>query len=132
SDENLPSEASRWLTFIFSPQLYLEGKGKLQGLYESQIAFSKELIARPHQRPDTFELRTVSSDQEGNDVFKTGARDVYDTWYFDDSTWQTLISCMRKSKNRNPNNITCVHYFVVPEREAVAHERYMVMADVAD
>jgi hypothetical protein len=131
-DANLPPESTRWLEFIFSPQIYVEGNGQLKRLYEQQVAASNGLIGPFIPRPDAFGLRQVSSDREGGPERKAAARDVYDTWYFDDESWHTLIACMRESGNSTPNKLTCVHYFVVPEIKAVAYGRYMVMADVSD
>jgi hypothetical protein len=63
---------------------------------------------------------------------KSEWHEVYDTWYFDDKSWHTLIACMRHSDNVSPLKLSCVHYFVVPELKAVAYGRYMAMADVTD
>ena len=130
-DANLPSASSRWLEFIFSPTLYSEGNGQLRHLYEEQVAASSGLIGPFIRRPDAFGLHHISSDREGGIAFKSVARDVYDTWYFDDH-WQTLIACMRQSGSPSPLKITCVHFFMVPELKAAANGRYFVMSDVAD
>jgi hypothetical protein len=131
-DENLPPEWDRWLEPFFSPELYREGSGKLQHIYDEQIAFSTPLIGPILPLQDEFGLRRVASKREGIESFKTTGREVYDTWYFDDLLAHTLISCMHASTNRTANKISCVHYFVVPELNAIAYERYMVMADVSD
>jgi hypothetical protein len=131
-DQNLPSESSRWLEFIFSPRLYSEGNGRLKHLYEEQVALSSGPIGPFISRGDVFGLRQISSDREGGPFLKSEAHEVYDTWYIDDKSWRTLIVCMRHSNNVSPLKLTCVHYFVVPEMKTIAYGRYMATADVAD
>ena len=101
-DRDLPPENSRWLEFIFSPQLYSDGDGRLKRLYEKQIASSSRLIGPFIPRPEGFGLRQISSDREGGPFLKSEAHDVYDTWYLDDKSWHTLIACMRHSDNVSP------------------------------
>jgi len=131
-DKDLPPESSRWLEFGFSPQVFAEGGGQLRHLYEQQIELSKDLVGPLHVRQDAFGLRQLSSDREAGPLVGTQASMVFDTWYFDDRTWQTLISCIRQSTNVTPNKIYCAHWFVVPELNATVRGNYTVMADVAD
>jgi hypothetical protein len=131
-DTNLPPESSRWLEFVFSPLIYAENDGHLRHLYEKQIALSDRLLGPLHLRQDAFGLRQRSSDREASPLAGTQATEVYDTWYFDDKSWNTLISCARGSTNKTANKITCVHYFVVPEFKAMVYARYFVIADVSD
>ena len=131
-DANLPPESSRWLEFVFSPLIYAENDGHLQRLYEKQTALSNGLLGPLHLHHDAFGLRQLSSDREASPLAGTQASEVFDTWYFDDKSWNTLISCARGSANKTANKITCVHYFVVPELKATVYARYFVMADVSD
>jgi hypothetical protein len=131
-DKNLPPNSSRWLDFGFSPQIYAEGGGKLRRLYERQIELSNGLVGPLHPRQDAFGLRQLSSDREAGPLAGTQASEVFDTWYFDDRSWHTLISCVRQSTNVTPNKIYCEHYFVAPELKATVRANYTVMADVAD
>lgn len=85
-----------------------------------------------HPRQDAFGLRQLSSDREAGPLAGTQASEVFDTWYFDDRSWHTLISCVRQSTNVTPNKIYCEHYFVAPELKATVRANYTVMADVAD
>lgn len=129
-DEDLPPESSRWLRFNFSPDMYSQGNGQLKRLYEEQTAASAKLLGPLIPRQDEFGLRKVSSDQEGGAFMKAAARNVYDTWYFDDRSWQTMIACMRHTDTTSPVKLSCVHYFVVPELEAVAAGIYTSTADL--
>jgi hypothetical protein len=131
-DANLPDESSRWLEFIFSPRLQSQSRPQLKGYYEEQVVASTRLLGPLIPRPDSFGLRSVSANREGGPYRKSEMHDVYDTWYLDDSSWRTLISCTHYSESRTPLKLSCVHYFVVPELNAVAHGGYMAMADVSD
>ena len=131
-DTDLPPESSRWVDFVFSPPIFAGNDGRLQRLYEKQIELSNGLLGPLHQRQDAFGLRQRSSDREAGPLAGTQATEVYDTWYFDDKSWTTLISCARRTNDKIPNQLTCLHYFVVPELKATVYARYFVMADVSD
>lgn len=131
-DDDLPSESNRWLEFVFVPRMYSENDGRLQRLFGQQINFSAGRIGPLHGRPNAFGLRKLSSDQEAGSIRNSEPRELFDTWYFDDERWTTLIACARQSANRTPNKISCIHYFTVPELKTVVYVRYIVMADVSD
>jgi hypothetical protein len=129
-DEDLPPESSRWLQFVFSPDIYSQGNGQLKRLYEEQTAASAKLLGPLVPRRDELGLRKVSSDQEGGAFLKAEGRNVYDTWYYDDRSWQTMIVCMRHTDTTSPLKLSCVHYFVVPEFKAVASGIYTTTTDL--
>ncbi len=130
--DSIPAKYARWLDPFFVPKLYREGGGRLQRIYDEQIAFSTPLIGPIWQRPDAYGLRRMGAEVEGHDAFRQLGREVYDTWYFDAGLEHTLISCMTDSKSKNALKISCIHYFVVPELKAIAYQRYVTMEDVAD
>ncbi len=131
-DENLPPASSRWLEFVFSPGIHAGNDGSLRRSYEQQVELAKGLVGPLHLRQDAFGLRQLASEREAGPLAGTQPSEVFDTWYFDDESWKTLISCARQSSNVTPNKISCLHSFVVPELKAIAYARYWAMADVAD
>jgi hypothetical protein len=132
NDEHLPPASDRWLEFVFSPLMYMENDGQVRRLYETQVKLSDRLLGALHDRPDAFGLRQRSADREAGPLAGTQSVEVFDTWYVDDRSWNTLISCARESTNKTPNKLECVHSFVVPELKAMVSARYFVMADVSD
>ena len=137
NDANLPSNCERWLEFVFSPQLYDELGGRLQPLYERQSKLFEPFVGSYVSGKNAFGLKQVAAAREGGgDLRKRalaqGVAEVFDTWYFDPTTWNTLIGCVHDTGSVTPMKLSCVHNFIVPELKSVVSARYMVMADVAD
>ena len=131
-DDNLPWRSNRWPGFAFVPDLYAQGNGQLKRLYDEQTAASTQLLGRLVPRRDEYGLRKVSSDQEGGRFPEATFRGLFDTWYFDDASWKSMIACRRMSDSKSPMKLLCKHYFVVPELRAVAVGWVSATEDVAE
>jgi hypothetical protein len=110
--------------------------GNLKALYEEKSNSLKEFVGPFAELKDEYGLKKLKAEVEGGTVRKVasakGTVDVFDTWYVDNVSWRTVIACMRMSGSPNLMELSCVHYFLVPEIGAMAHGRYMANADVAD
>jgi hypothetical protein len=99
------------------------------------LFLDRELLARARHRvprQDEFGLRKVSSDPEGGHFPEATLSNLFDTWYFEDVSWRSMIACRRQSDSKSPLKLSCMHYFVVPELRAVAVGWVMATEDVAE
>lgn len=135
NDADVPSACSRWLDFIFSPQLYQRYGDTLEGLFDQQTASAKRFVGAISRKSDAYGLQRWSADREGGSVRKLaltkGVVEVFDTWYISPSG-DTLISCWHDSHSFTLLKMSCTHYFEVPALKAIAKGGYFVTADVAD
>jgi len=131
-DRDLPSESDRWINATFSPVTDSDSAYPLKKLFESQQANALVLLDSMEAAGYEYGLKRVFARNEGGPLQRTVGRRIYDGWYFNDTTWTTLISCMRDSGSVTPIKLLCVHYFEVPEINAVVELTYFAMADVAD
>jgi hypothetical protein len=132
ASDNPPWQINRWPQFAFVPDLYVQGNGQLKRLYAEQTAASTKVVGRLFPRPDEYGLRKISSDQEGGHFPEAMLTGLFDTWYFDDASWQSMIACRRTSDSKSPRMLVCKHYFVVPELRAVAVGWVIATEDVAE